>query len=57
MWRTFERLHAEGKCRAIGVSNFTEAHLEHLLPQCEVKPYVNQVKKAFFFFFKDYCLK
>lgn len=32
-----------GKCRAIGVSNYTLAHLQHMLPLCSVAPMVNQV--------------
>ena len=42
--RALERLHAEGKARSIGVSNFTVAHLDALLPQCAVRPRVNQVE-------------
>ena len=33
-----------GKCRAIGVSNYTEKHLEELITSCEIKPMVNQVE-------------
>lgn len=43
-WRALERLHAEGRARAIGVSNFTERHLRELLARCEVRPAVNQVE-------------
>jgi len=43
-WRTFERLHAEGRARAIGVSNFKPAHLERLAAECEVVPAVNQIQ-------------
>ena len=34
----------KGKCRAIGVSNYTISHLEELLTFCEVVPHVNQVE-------------
>jgi diketogulonate reductase-like aldo/keto reductase len=39
-----EKLYKEGKCKAIGVSNYTESHLQDLLSYCEVKPMVNQVE-------------
>jgi diketogulonate reductase-like aldo/keto reductase len=42
-WRALERLHDAGVARAIGVSNFNERHLAGLLPQCRVRPVVNQV--------------
>ncbi len=41
-WRVLERLHAAGKARALGVSNYTEAHLAELLASCSVRPVVNQ---------------
>ena len=37
-------MYEEGKVRAIGVSNFHKHHLELLLPNCKVKPMVNQVE-------------
>ncbi|MDQ1696081.1 MAG: 2,5-diketo-D-gluconate reductase [Frankiaceae bacterium] len=43
-WRALERLAAEGRVRAIGVSNFTSAHLERLLAEADVVPAVNQVE-------------
>ncbi|HEY8589464.1 MAG TPA: aldo/keto reductase, partial [Naasia sp.] len=43
-WRTFERLHADGLARAIGVSNFKVAHLERLVAETDVVPAVNQVQ-------------
>ena len=39
-----ERLLAEGRARAIGVSNFSAEHLEAFLPQVSVVPAVNQVE-------------
>jgi len=33
-----------GKCRAIGVSNYTKKHLEELISSSEIKPMVNQVE-------------
>ena len=43
-WRALEMLLAEGKTRAIGVSNFTVEHLRHLLLHATVAPSVNQVE-------------
>ena len=43
-WRALERLHEEGRARAIGVSNFTAAHLERLLGECGIVPAVNQIE-------------
>lgn len=43
-WRALERLHAEKRVRAIGVSNFTRPCLEHLLQEAEVKPVLNQIE-------------
>jgi methylglyoxal/glyoxal reductase len=41
-WRALEDLQAQGKIRAIGVSNFLPLHLEKLLAVCRVVPAVNQ---------------
>ncbi|GAA2856227.1 aldo/keto reductase [Microbacterium arabinogalactanolyticum] len=43
-WRALERIHAEGRVRAIGVSNFQPAHLDRLVAASEVVPVVNQVE-------------
>ncbi len=43
-WRALERVHREGRARAIGVSNFQPAHLERLLAEGEVAPAVNQIE-------------
>jgi len=43
-WRAFEQLYKDGKCKAIGVSNYTTKHLEGLLEVCKIKPAVNQVE-------------
>lgn len=43
-WRSFEQLHADGRARAIGVSNFRPEHLEVLLAETEVVPAVNQIQ-------------
>ncbi|MER7708104.1 aldo/keto reductase [Kitasatospora sp. NPDC097605] len=43
-WRAIERLAAEGRIRAAGVSNFQPAHLQRLLDDSELVPAVNQVE-------------
>ncbi|MET4583876.1 2,5-diketo-D-gluconate reductase A [Conyzicola nivalis] len=43
-WRALEALHSDGRVRSIGVSNFTEAHLERLLDSATETPVVNQVE-------------
>ncbi|MDQ0075959.1 aldo/keto reductase [Arthrobacter oryzae] len=43
-YRAMETLYREGRIRAIGVSNFQPAHLEHLLEHAEVIPAVNQIE-------------
>jgi diketogulonate reductase-like aldo/keto reductase len=43
-WRAMEQLLADGKARAIGVSNYTIRHLEELLAAAREPPAVNQVE-------------
>ena len=43
-WRALEQLYADGRVRAIGVSNFTVEHLSRLLESSDVVPAVNQVE-------------
>ncbi|MGW4929834.1 aldo/keto reductase [Agromyces sp. NPDC004153] len=43
-YRALERLQAEGRVRAIGVSNFMPEHLARLLEATEIVPAVNQVE-------------
>ena len=43
-WTVLEAIHASGKARSIGVSNFTIRHLEELLKQTGTVPSVNQVE-------------
>ena len=57
-WSALEQLFEEGKCRAIGVSNYTVRHLEELLAECSVVPAVNQVEFSPYTFqvkLLDYC--
>jgi diketogulonate reductase-like aldo/keto reductase len=43
-WRALERIVGEGRCRAIGVSNFMVPHLEELLGAAAIPPAVNQIE-------------
>ncbi|MEW9699516.1 aldo/keto reductase [Paenibacillus sp. SI8] len=43
-WRALETLYAEGRVKAIGVSNFQTHHLEDLMAEATIKPMVNQVE-------------
>ena len=43
-YRAMQRLLKDGRCRAIGVSNYTTRHLEELLRTAEVVPTINQVE-------------
>ena len=60
-WKVMEKLYAQGKVRAIGVSNFLVKHLEGFLPSCQkVKPMVNQLEFSPFLYQKslqEYCEK
>ncbi len=57
-WLAIEDLYASGRCRAIGVSNFTVRHLEELQGYARVTPAVNQVEYNVYLYQKelrDYC--
>ncbi|MFJ2946568.1 MULTISPECIES: aldo/keto reductase [Streptomyces] len=43
-YKAFEKLLADGRVRAIGVSNFLPDHLDHLLAETSVVPAVNQIE-------------
>lgn len=43
-YRAAERMLAEGRVRAIGVCNHTEAHLEKLMAATDIAPTVNQIE-------------
>jgi len=43
-WRAFEKLYADQRVRAIGVSNFHTPHLQRILDEAEVVPALNQVE-------------
>lgn len=57
-WRALEELYAEGKCRSIGVSNYTIHHLDELLSASQIVPVLNQVEFSPFLYQKElleYC--
>jgi diketogulonate reductase-like aldo/keto reductase len=43
-YKAFEKLYADGRAKAIGVSNFLPDHLEQLLKATSVVPAVNQIE-------------
>ena len=43
-WKAFEKLYKDGRVRAIGLSNFMQAHVQKLLDTCEIKPMVDQIE-------------
>ena len=43
-WQAMEKIHADGRARTIGVSNFLADHLESLLAAATVVPAVNQIE-------------
>jgi diketogulonate reductase-like aldo/keto reductase len=43
-YKAFEKLHADGRIRAIGVSNFEPDHLKRLIAETSVVPAVDQIE-------------
>ncbi|GLZ34695.1 oxidoreductase [Lentzea sp. NBRC 105346] len=43
-WKALEKLYADGRVRAIGVSNFHTEHLQRLFDSSDVTPAVNQIE-------------
>lgn len=43
-WKAMEKLYADGRVKAIGVSNFHRQHLEEVFSMCRIKPMVNQLE-------------
>ena len=59
-WKAMEKILSGGRCRAIGVSNYTIRHLEELFSVSGVIPAVNQVEFTPFCFQKvllEFCRK
>jgi diketogulonate reductase-like aldo/keto reductase len=57
-WKALEELYADGKVRAIGVSNFLPHHLQEIIDEFDVVPAVDQVEWHPFVLQKpllDYC--
>jgi diketogulonate reductase-like aldo/keto reductase len=57
-WRALERLLDDGKCRAIGVSNYMTWHLEELVTSSSTVPAVNQVEFSPYLYLRelqDFC--
>lgn len=50
LWKEMEEMHAAGKARAIGVSNFMIPHLEQFLKECKVVPAMNQFEMSPFLY-------
>ncbi len=59
-YQAMEDLYFEGYTRAIGVSNFSFHHLEHLLEDAEIVPQVNQVETHLYlqnYKLQEFCMK
>jgi len=48
-WKAMEELHAEGKIKSIGVSNFDTNQLAELMTYAKIKPAINQIETHVFF--------
>ena len=48
-YRLLEKAYKDGKIKAIGISNFHDHKLEHLLAECEIKPHVIQLEEHPYF--------
>ncbi|MBL0691400.1 MAG: aldo/keto reductase [SAR324 cluster bacterium] len=57
-WGDLIKLQAQGLVRSIGVSNFTEHHLQSLFSRYQIKPVINQIEFSPFLYQKellDFC--
>ncbi|MER6139888.1 aldo/keto reductase [Streptomyces sparsogenes] len=43
-WKAFEKIYAEGRAKAIGLSNFHPAHIQRLLSETEITPVIDQIE-------------
>ena len=43
-WRALEKIYADGRAKAIGVSNFQIPHLQRLLDETDIVPAANQIE-------------
>lgn len=59
-WKAMIRIYEEGKARAIGVSNYTEKHIDELIKDTPIVPGVNQFEMTPYLYQKNlaqHCLK
>ena len=59
-WRALERIHEEGRCRSIGVSNFGPDHLKEIFENSKKRPVVNQIELSPFLqqaYISSFCRK
>lgn len=54
-WRALEQAFADGRARAIGVSNYMVQHLRELLGEAKVVPHVNQIELTPFLQRREAC--
>jgi diketogulonate reductase-like aldo/keto reductase len=54
-WRALERALADGRAKAIGVSNYMVPHLRELIGDAKVVPHVNQIELSPFLQRRDTC--
>ena len=52
-WRAMVEIRKQGRCRSIGVSNFTTRHLQELLRHSDTVPSVNQVEFSPFLYQRE----
>ena len=45
VWKELESMKQEGRCKVLGVSNFSVPALQKLIPSCTIRPYLNQVER------------
>jgi diketogulonate reductase-like aldo/keto reductase len=44
IWKQMEEIHASGKARYIGISNYNLREMKNIIDTCTIKPYVNQIE-------------
>lgn len=52
-WHALETLYRDGRCGAIGVSNYNISHIDEVLGDCEFVPVVNQVEFSPFLYQRE----
>jgi diketogulonate reductase-like aldo/keto reductase len=57
LWKALEKLHGEGKAKAIGVSNYGVQHIEEMKAYAQVwPPQVNQIEVCLFFYWLGFLV-